>query len=121
MKASDAFKAILENCGFENVVITEATPPLHVIDYMVGDDSEMTEEQINETIPYFRITSKHGDFGIIVGAYNLLDIKGTGCNALDLGEPDASEDFYLPSLNTESLKHLRTLMNRKKKLRKNMN
>ena len=116
MKATDAFKAVLENCGNKNIDIKEVPPPPHVIEYLIGEDSEMTDDEIAETIPYFRVISAQGSFGIIVQAYNLLDIKDTGFNAFDLGEEDAGEDFFLANLNTVTLRHLRKFLEKRKRL-----
>lgn len=114
MSATRSFKTMLETCGYTNVRIEESKLPKHVYDWARGDDGEMTNEEVDETMPYYRVLSDQGAFGIIVGAYMLLDVKGTGYNALDLGEQDANEEFFLPSLNQPSLVHLRQLLTSKK-------
>ena len=118
MRATKAFKTMLEVCGFTNVEIEEAVTPKHVIDWARGDDEELSDIETAEAMPYFKISSDQGTFGIVQGAYMLLDVTGTGYNALDLGEQDATEDFFLVSLNQETLRHLRKLMTQRKKLAK---
>ncbi|OGN00434.1 MAG: hypothetical protein A3B91_04280 [Candidatus Yanofskybacteria bacterium RIFCSPHIGHO2_02_FULL_41_29] len=115
MEATQAFKTMLEVCGYTNVSIEEITAPKHVVDWARGDDEELTDEETAETMPYFTVISDQGSFGIVMGAYMLLDVKNTGFNALDLGEEDAKEDFFLASLNQPALIHLRRLMTKKSK------
>lgn len=111
MNATDSFKIVVEGCGFTDVKIKEARLPRHIISWARGDDTEMTDNEVAETIPYFRISTRQGSFGIAIGAYNLLDVKDTGFNAMDLGEEDADENFFLARLNDVTLKHLYSLLN----------
>ena len=121
MVRTDRYKTMLEIMGFEDVSLVESKLPKHIIEWARGDDPELTDDEVSEVIPYFMVATKQGSFGIALAVFNMIDLKNTGFNALDLGEPDADEDFYLASLNTVSLEHLRRLMTEKKKLQKNMN
>lgn len=107
MDATGAFKTVLEKLGYEDVNIREALPPRHVLDFARGDDEEMTDEEVAEVMPYYKVTSAQGSFGIVMGAYLLLDTKGNGFNARNLGETEAPEDLFLTTLNTVTLTLLR--------------
>ncbi len=102
-------KTVLEKSGYREVVIEESMPPEHVLEFAKGDDAEITAEEISEVMPYFKVKTAQGSFGIVVGAYILIDTKGSGCDARSLGDTDAPEDTYLISLNTLTLKSLRRL------------
>lgn len=107
MDATSAFKTVLEQSGYKNVRIQKMVPPQHVVDWARGDDEEMTAEDVGEVNPYFKVTSSEVSFGIIMGPYNLIDVKGTGLNAKDLGEKEESDDPFIVPLNTTTLKLLR--------------
>ena len=116
MDAIQAFKTMLEELGYKNVKIAEANLPQHIIEWGRGDDTEMTDEDIAETMPYFKVTSEQGSFGILMGTYLLIDLKDTGFNSNDLGDEGESEEIFLASLNDITLRHLRKLFEKRKRL-----
>lgn len=74
---------MLKGHGFEDVHVEAVPTPQYLKDYEKKELAEIgslaTEEEPKNTAPqYYRVATKQGIFGIIMGEYLLVDLTGTG-------------------------------------------
>lgn len=110
MDFTAAFRIVLEQSGYTDIQIESATPPKHVLRWAKGDDKDTTDKEVAEVMPYYRVSSVQGCFGIVMGAYLLLDLANTGYNARDLGDTEATDNLFLTSFNSLTIQRLNHLL-----------
>jgi hypothetical protein len=88
----ETLREMFESAGFENVRLTQAALPTHMLDWISEDsDGEDEREQAAQELAYYRVETKQGAFGVGMAAYPFLDLHGTGASLTDLFEEYADE------------------------------
>lgn len=90
----DEFKEVLNHFNFQDMRMIRTSAPKHIRPLFLqifGDDPRM--DLVMQQIPYYRIGSAQGSFGLIKTEPPMIDLEGTGIEIQDL-IPDIAD--YLP-------------------------
>lgn len=89
---AEDFKQILEETGFDDVVITRTVLPDHLRKWIATDlDESESLDELAEAFMYYRVQTRQGSFGIACAAYPMLDLDGSGVSLHEL-EPELAAE-----------------------------
>jgi hypothetical protein len=84
----ETLREMFESAGFEDVQLTQAALPAHMLDWIAEDCEEDEDERelAAQELGYYRVETKQGAFGVGMAAYPFLDLHGTGASLTELFE-----------------------------------
>jgi hypothetical protein len=80
----EALRETFEFTGFEDVKVTRTSLPDHMRKWVAEGLDEEDLDKLLKVLAYFRVETNHGSFGIMLAAYPVLDLEGSGVTPKDL-------------------------------------
>jgi hypothetical protein len=98
---ADGLKEMLEQSGFDAVVVTKSVIPKHIRDWMRqgGDlDDDLDLDEAASEMTYLRVKTAQGNFGFWFAAYPAIDLTGSGVKIGELVPEMAAAPAGFPDI-----------------------